>query len=66
MLGLGFLNSFFLVALAATVLPIVIHILNRRRLRKVSFSSLEFIFELSRRRLCLVFKLCSEPYVRSI
>lgn len=54
MFGLGFLNSFFLVALGATVIPIVIHILNRRRLRKVSFSSLEFIFELSRRRMSKV------------
>jgi hypothetical protein len=54
MFGLGFLNSIFLGALAATALPILIHILNRRRLRKVDFSSLEFIFELSRRRMSKV------------
>lgn len=51
---MGFLNSFFLVALTATALPILIHILNRRRMRKVPFSSLEFIFELSRRRMSKV------------
>jgi hypothetical protein len=51
MLGFGFLNSLFLFALGAMALPIIIHILNRRRLRKVPFSSLEFIVELSRRRM---------------
>ncbi|MDH3214772.1 MAG: BatA domain-containing protein [Candidatus Krumholzibacteria bacterium] len=54
MFGLGFLNSFFLFALAAMALPIIIHILNRRRLRKIRFSSLEFIDELSRRRMSRV------------
>jgi hypothetical protein len=51
MFGLGFLNTLFLIGLAAMVLPIIIHILNRRRLRKVPFSSLEFIIELSQRRM---------------
>lgn len=51
MFGLGFLNSIFLLGLAAMALPIVIHILNRRRVRNVPFSSVEFIFELSRRRM---------------
>lgn len=51
MLGLGFLNSIFLFALAAMALPIVIHLLNRRRVRKIKFSSLEFLVELSRRRM---------------
>lgn len=54
MFGLGFLNSLFLFGLAAMALPIIIHILNRRRIRKVPFSSLEFIFELSRRRMSKV------------
>jgi hypothetical protein len=54
MFGLGFLNSLFLFGLAAVALPIVIHILNRRRLRKIPFSSLEFIFELSQRRMSKV------------
>ncbi len=51
MFGLGFLNSLFLAGLAAMVLPVVIHILNRRRLRKIRFSSLEFIYELNKRRM---------------
>ncbi|UCG52617.1 MAG: BatA domain-containing protein [Candidatus Latescibacterota bacterium] len=51
MFGLGFLNSLFLFALGAMVLPIAIHILNRRRLRKIRFSSLEFIYELNKRRM---------------
>jgi hypothetical protein len=54
MFGIGFLNSVFLLALAATALPIVIHLLNRRRVRIIPFSSLEFIFELSRRRMSKV------------
>jgi hypothetical protein len=49
--GLGFLNSGFLIALGAITLPIIIHLLNRRRVRKVPFSTLEFIYELSRRRM---------------
>lgn len=35
-------------------LPIVIHILNRRRLRKIKFSSLDFIYELNKRRMSKV------------
>ena len=53
-MGFGFLNSLFLVALAATALPIIIHILNRRRVRKIRFSSIDFIFELSKRRMSKV------------
>lgn len=48
---MGFLNGVFLFALGAMVLPVVIHILNRRRLRKVRFSSLEFIDDLNKRRM---------------
>jgi hypothetical protein len=54
MFGLGFLNTLFLFGLAAMALPIIIHILNRRRLSKVPFSSLEFIVELSQRRMSKV------------
>ncbi len=54
MFGLGFLNTLFLFGLAAMALPIIIHILNRRRLRRVPFSSLEFIVELSQRRMSKV------------
>jgi hypothetical protein len=49
--GLGFLNSIFLAAFSAALVPILIHILNRRRLRKIRFSSLEFIEELNKRRM---------------
>jgi hypothetical protein len=49
--GLGFLNSGFLIALGAIALPVIIHLLNRRRVRKIPFSSLTFIYELSRRRM---------------
>lgn len=48
---MGFLNAVFLIALGAMVVPVVIHILNRRRLRKIRFSSLEFIDELNKRRM---------------
>jgi len=49
--GLGFLNSGFLIALGAITLPVIIHLLNRRRVRKIPFSTLAFIYELSRRRM---------------
>ncbi|MEJ2722386.1 MAG: BatA domain-containing protein, partial [bacterium] len=45
------MNSLFLAGLAAMALPVVIHILNRRRLRKIRFSSLDFISELNKRRM---------------
>jgi hypothetical protein len=48
---MGFLNGFFLVALGTMALPVIIHILNRRRLRKVRFSSLEFIDEINKKRM---------------
>jgi hypothetical protein len=48
---MGFLNGFFLFALGTMALPVLIHILNRRRLRKVRFSTLEFIDEINKRRM---------------
>ena len=51
MFGLGFLNSIFLLGLVAIAAPIIIHLLNRRRVRKIRFSSLEFLSELTRRRM---------------
>ncbi len=51
MFGFGFLNGVFLAALAAMALPVIIHILNRRRVKKIRFSSLEFIAELNKRRM---------------
>ena len=51
MFGLSFLNSVFLVGLVSAAIPIIIHLLNRRRIRRVKFSSLEFLEEQSRRRM---------------
>lgn len=43
---MSFLNPFFLLALIAVGLPLVIHLLNLRKPQKVSFSSLSFFREL--------------------
>jgi len=51
MLGLSFLNSVFLVGLVSAAIPVIIHLLNRRRIRRIKFSSLEFLEEQSRRRM---------------
>ncbi len=48
---LGFLNALFLTGLVAAAIPVVIHLLNRRRTKKIRFSSLEFLSEVSRRRM---------------
>ncbi|MCK4413781.1 MAG: BatA domain-containing protein [Candidatus Eisenbacteria sp.] len=48
--GLSFLNGAFLVALAAAALPILIHLLSRRRAREVPFSHLAFLDEITRRK----------------
>ena len=42
---MGFLNVAFLVGLVAAAVPIIIHLLNRRRVKRVKFSSLEFLDE---------------------
>lgn len=47
---LTFLNSAFLVGLAAASLPILIHLFSRRRTRDVRFPSLEFLQEVSRKK----------------
>jgi aerotolerance regulator-like protein/VWA domain-containing protein len=47
----SFLNAAFLVGLAAAALPIVIHLFSRRRVAKVPFPSLQFLEEITRRRL---------------
>jgi hypothetical protein len=51
MFGLSFLNGIFLTGLIAAAIPVVIHLLNRRRIRRVKFSSLEFLDEVARRRM---------------
>ncbi len=40
---MGFLNSLLLVGLAASALPIIIHLINRRRAVRRSFPALEFL-----------------------
>jgi hypothetical protein len=48
---MGFLNAAFLVGLVAAAVPIVIHLLNRRRVKRVKFSSLEFLDEVNKQRM---------------
>jgi hypothetical protein len=47
---LTFLNSIFLAGLAAAALPILIHLFSKRRAREVRFPSLEFLQEVSRKK----------------
>lgn len=46
-----FLNPFLLVALAAASIPLLLHLLNLRKLRTVEFSSLRFLKELQKSRI---------------
>ncbi len=46
-----FLNPTFLFALFASAIPVIIHLLNLRRLRTVEFSSVKFLKELQRSRI---------------
>jgi hypothetical protein len=48
---MNFLNSAFLAGLAAAVVPLLIHLLNRRRVRKVDFSSIMFLRDLRKSRM---------------
>lgn len=47
----SFLNSFVLPALAAMVIPIIIHFFNRRKTKKIQFSSLRFLKMLENQRI---------------
>lgn len=47
----SFLNLAFLAGLAAAALPILIHLFSRRKTKRVAFSSLQFIEEISKRRI---------------
>lgn len=47
----SFLNMAFLAGLAAAAVPILIHLFSRRKSRRVEFSSLQFIEEISKRRI---------------
>jgi hypothetical protein len=51
MFNLTFLNALFLAGMAAGVVPIIIHLLNRRRLKRVEFSDLRFIAPLNQQRM---------------
>ncbi|MEK9138612.1 MAG: BatA domain-containing protein, partial [Bacteroidota bacterium] len=46
-----FLNPFLLVGLAAAAIPIIIHLLNLRKLKTVEFSSLRFLKELQKTKM---------------
>jgi hypothetical protein len=46
-----FLNPFVLFGLVAAVIPIIIHLLNLRKLRNVEFSSLKFLKELQKTKM---------------
>ena len=48
---MGFLNAAFLIGLVAAAVPIIIHLLNRRRVKRVKFSSLEFLDEVNKQRM---------------
>ncbi len=47
----SFLNSFVLPALTAIVIPIIIHFFNRRKTKKIQFSSLRFLKMLENQRI---------------
>jgi len=49
--GLTFLNGAFLIAALAALVPIVIHLISRRRVETIDFSSLRFLKELERKRI---------------
>jgi hypothetical protein len=50
-LNLTFLNAAFLFAALAALLPLLIHLISRRRVATVDFSSLRFLKELERRKI---------------
>jgi len=43
MLGLGFLSPLFLLGIATAAIPVIIHLIHRRKARQVMFSSLMFL-----------------------
>jgi len=50
-LNLTFLNGAFLIAALAALLPLLIHLISRRRVATVEFSSLRFLKELERKKI---------------
>jgi hypothetical protein len=49
--NLTFLNALFLAGTAAGLVPIVIHLLNRRKLKRIEFSDLRFLAPLNQQRM---------------
>ena len=50
-MNLTFLNGAFLAGLAAAAIPVIIHLLQRRRLKRVEFSDLRFLAPLNQQRM---------------
>ncbi len=50
-MNLTFLNTIFLAGLAAAAIPIIIHLLQRRRLKRIEFSDLRFLGPLNQQRM---------------
>ena len=48
---MGFLNSAFLIGLAAVSIPLILHFLSRRRIRTIEFSSLRFLEQMQKSRM---------------
>jgi len=46
-----FLNAIFLTGVAAAAIPVIIHLLQRRRLRRIEFSDLRFLGPLNQQRM---------------
>lgn len=49
--GMTFLNPFVLIGLAAAAIPIILHLLNLRKLRTIEFSTLSFLKELQQTKI---------------
>ncbi len=48
---MSFLNSAFLLALAAVSIPLIIHLLSKRRIKTIEFSSLKFLEQMQKSRM---------------
>lgn len=48
---MGFLNSAFLIGLAAVSIPLILHFLSRRRITTIEFSSLRFLEQMQKSRM---------------
>lgn len=51
MFDLTFLNSVFLFGLFGSLLPLLIHLLNRRRIKIIEFSTLKYLFPLQKKQM---------------